>query len=402
VDFFRKGAPFLGKLPCSGNGTPIDAGVEVSGAGLRKLCAGSNAALVVSLREVEQAQDLLDLTRADAALGRMSSPEVFDAVKLQDVRLAPRFPVVKQKEDGSTSVRPVDNFAWSDLKQHTGMSRTERKRKQKAASVNGFCRPTEQWHHDHLDVLMVYVQRFLLLVGIVPGLFKADMDSAFRRVPIAAEHVWASGVAFLCGGQVWTSIHRACPFGAIASVHAWERVGALITHLARKLLKLGVFRYVGDFFGCERPETLEHGLQCFCRLVRLLFGHSALADRKVDFGACLVVLGVEIRFSREGYECRPAADKVRKWLFCILEAIRTSILMPGDASKLAGRLQWACQHMFHRIGRAMLRPLYNQIRCRSGKVYPELMAALSWWADIWREGIFARRCWHAPESSPVH
>jgi hypothetical protein len=67
VDFFRKGAPFLGKLPCSGNGTPIDAGVEVSGAGLRKLCAGSNAALVVSLREVVQAQDLLDLTRADAA-----------------------------------------------------------------------------------------------------------------------------------------------------------------------------------------------------------------------------------------------------------------------------------------------------------------------------------------------
>ena len=402
VEFFRQGAPFLGKLPCSGNGTPIVASGDKSVSMLRELCVESNAALVGSLREDVHAQELLRLTHADADLGRMSVPQIFDADKLQHVRLAPRFPVVKQKEDGAVAIRPVDNFSWSDLKLHKGLAKTVRKRRQKAASVNSFCTPTEQLHHNHLDALMLYVQMFLSLLGTVPGLFKADMDSAYRRVPIAANQVWASGVAFLCGGQIWTSLHKACPFGAVASVHAWERVGALITHIARKVLKLGVFRYVDDFFGCERPETLEHGLQCFCRLVRLLFGQSALADRKLDFGASLVVLGVEIKFSREGYECRPSVDKVRKWLSCILEAIRTGILTPGDASKLAGRLQWACQHMFHRIGRAMLRPLYNQIRGRSGKVYPELMSVLSWWVDILRGGIAELRCWNAPDTSPVH
>ena len=65
--------------------------------------------------------------------------------------------------------------------------------------MNGFCTPTEHLHHNHLDAMMVYVQKFLLLVGIVPGLFKADMDSAYRRVPIDVDHIWASGIAFLCG-----------------------------------------------------------------------------------------------------------------------------------------------------------------------------------------------------------
>ena len=403
VSFFRQGAPFLGQLPCSGNGTPfvVVASSQESVEVLREQCAVSNAALVGSLREDVHAQDLLKLTRADAKLGRMSEPQLFDDSKLQGVRLAPRFPVVKQNEDGSTKVRPVDNFSWSALKQN-GLAKSERKRRQKAASVNGFCTPTEHLHHNHLDAMMVYVQKFLLLVGIVPGLFKADMDSAYRRVPIDVDHIWASGIAFLCGGQIWTSVHNACPFGAVASVHGWERVGALITHIARKVLKLGLFRYVDDFFGCERPETLAHGLSCFCRLVRLLFGQSALSDRKTDYGASLVVLGVEIKLSLEGYECKPAEDKVRKWLLCIMEAIGSGILLPGDASKLAGRLQWACQHMFRKIGRAMLRPLYDQIRCGSGKVYPDLMAALVWWARILRDGISELRCWNVPDTDPVH
>ena len=31
------------------------------------------------------------------------------------------------------------------------------------------------------------------------------------------------------------------------------------------------------------------------------------------------------------------------------------VLLPGDASKLAGKLAWGCSHMFKRFARAMLR-----------------------------------------------
>ena len=81
---------------------------------------------------------------------------------------------------------------------------------------------------------------------------QADVDAAFRRIPIAKEHRWACGVAFMVDGQVMVSQHAACPFGAVASVHAWERVGAAITHIARVFLKLAVLRYVDDLFAPER------------------------------------------------------------------------------------------------------------------------------------------------------
>ena len=102
------------------------------------------------------------------------------------------------------------------------------------------------------------------------GWWQADIDAAFRRIPVAAKHRWACGVVFkliekvrvslcvkdACGhafvAQVMASQHYACPFGAIASVHAWERVGAAIAHIARKFLKVAVLRYVGDLFASER------------------------------------------------------------------------------------------------------------------------------------------------------
>ena len=50
---------------------------------------------------------------------------------------------------------------------------------------------------------------------------------------------------------MWAS-HYACPFGAVASVHAWERVGVAICSIARKLLGIPLMRYVDDFFAADR------------------------------------------------------------------------------------------------------------------------------------------------------
>ena len=53
-------------------------------------------------------------------------------------------------------------------------------------------------------------------------------------------------------GQVRSAVHYACPFGAIASVFAWEHVGDVLLGIARKFLHLAIHRYVDDFFGPER------------------------------------------------------------------------------------------------------------------------------------------------------
>ena len=86
---------------------------------------------------------------------------------------------------------------------------------------------------------------------------KADVDSAFRRIPIKPAHRWACGVAFKVGETAYVSEHYACPFGAIASVHAWERVGAALTHIIRDFLKIALSRYVDDMFAPERLSVLS-------------------------------------------------------------------------------------------------------------------------------------------------
>ena len=50
---------------------------------------------------------------------------------------------------------------------------------------------------------------------------------------------------------------------------------------------------------CNRKETVEHAMQCFARLVRLLLGETAIAEKKLEFGLHgLEILGV--RISRSG------------------------------------------------------------------------------------------------------
>ena len=113
-----------------------------------------------------------------------------------------------------------------------------------------------------------------------PGLWKSDIDSAFRRIPVKPEHRWATGlvshrappmyscfvdtaavadgrcpftgVAYLNGGSPQLAWHNAMPFGATSSVVAWHRIGELISTIARRILHLPVLRYVDDYFAADR------------------------------------------------------------------------------------------------------------------------------------------------------
>ena len=82
------------------------------------------------------------------------------------------------------------------------------------------------------------------MAGVLPELFKVDIDSAFRRIPIKPQHRWAAAVAFRTDGIDYVSEHWAMPFRAVGSVFAWERIGALLCHLGRKLLRIPLLRYV--------------------------------------------------------------------------------------------------------------------------------------------------------------
>ena len=190
----------------------------------------------------------------------------------------PRFGVTQGvKPDGTVKVRAVDHFSWS---QPNG--RKKRKKSEiKSDSINGHFAIDTPIHHDHLDDLLeamrmqkratgqvVHCLRAAMQVCLsvhwplrvcqVPGLWKADIDSAFRRVPLQDSHKWAAVVAYIHDGVPWVAQHHAMPFGATASVSAWHRVGGLLLELARRLLQLPIYRYVDDYFAAER-SVATHG-----------------------------------------------------------------------------------------------------------------------------------------------
>ena len=54
---------------------------------------------------------------------------------------------------------------------------------------------------------------------------QADIDSAFRRIPIRPDHRMYANVVFKCNDQTLVAQHLSVMFGSVASVHHWERVG---------------------------------------------------------------------------------------------------------------------------------------------------------------------------------
>ena len=110
-------------------------------------------------------------------------------------------------------------------------------------------------------------------------------------------HRWAAGVAYKYLDRTLVALHYAMPFGASGSVVAWHRIGDLLCKIARKLLHIALLRYVDDYFGPECLETMDHCLEVVARLFRCILGDDAVAIEKLECGATLGILGIQVGFS---------------------------------------------------------------------------------------------------------
>lgn len=245
IEYFREGALLLGVLPHSGIGENKTFPEPVPVSSSRRGLMDANIQTVAQLREDRHSARLLEAAVEDADAQRMSYPRMVAGSGESEVLLSPRFGVEQGRQAcGNIKIRPVDDLSTS--------------------GVNASCQPVERNRHDSMDSLFELTKflcvstgtcvcwhalsprvapRCTFVAGTVPHLMKADVDSAFRRVPIAPAHRWAAAVAWLVGGEVLMAEHWAMPFGALASVFAWERIGALLCHLGRRLLRIPLLRY---------------------------------------------------------------------------------------------------------------------------------------------------------------
>ena len=383
VDILLKGAPVLGTLPESGLYDAKEFPEPESTSALWHSSRAHNDELLAGLRRDANSAEIHRQVLADAALGRMTEPVRVEDVDLDAVRLSPRFAITQgTKPDGSPKIRIIDDLA--------------------RGGVNEACQPVEQLKLDGADVLVCALRTYRRLCGVAPSLFKADVDSAYRRVPIQPGERWCVHAVYAHGPDVFVAGHLALPFGALGSVFGWDRVGACLAHLARHILMLPCLRYVDDYFGPGHPATIEHAKNAFARLVRMLLGPSALSEHKLSCGPALEILGLDVSMSARGISLQPSIKKAEKWSAAILAVLQSGTLTAGQASKLSGALAWAGQHSFERIGRAMLQPLYEQQRRRRSDLRPELRTALAWWLDILGERIHQVRPWAEPSAGVAH
>ena len=57
-----------------------------------------------------------------------------------------------------------------------------------ASGVNPAWTPVERFAHDHLDKLLEIIKRTRETTGVTPMAWKADVDAAFRRIPVIKSH----------------------------------------------------------------------------------------------------------------------------------------------------------------------------------------------------------------------
>ena len=150
-------------------------------------------------------------------------------------------------------------------------------------------------------------------------------------------------------------------------------------------------RFVDDFFTAERSECAAHAKRTFARLVQCLMGETAIAEHKLMHGNPLEILGVMVALELAGVTFWPEDEKIPKWCKQLEMSRGTKILNGGDASSLAGRLSFGAQRIFRRMRRAMLMPIFKQIRKRTGDVDDELLKTLKWWLQVLREVICDNR-----------
>ena len=103
--------------------------------------------------------------------------------------------------------------------------------------------------------------------------YKADIDAAFRRaarslgqaaavvartrgrrVPLRPAHRKFAWVIYRLGAMLMTAMHFSIPFGAASSVANWERDGAVIAAICRRVVRIPLLRYVDDLFSADRRE----------------------------------------------------------------------------------------------------------------------------------------------------
>jgi hypothetical protein len=325
---------------------------------LRRDRVANNAKVLSSLKDMPYSEDILPAVLKDAAEHFMTPPAKLDGNPAHH-SLTRRIPVREERHSGWRT-RIVDHETES--------------------MVNEATRPVDRVCNDNLDIL-VFILIFFMMAQCEPRMWKRDVSSAFRRVPIFHLHLDLAWVVWCCMGDIWTAGHMGMPFGTVSAVYAWHRIGHALLFLVLRLFLAPLGRYVDDYFGASKQGVRWSGGACLSVIAALL-GFPTDDAKDADSMIYMIVLGASVNLDWPCKLVRMCIDeaKAERWVAKLQQLVQDKRCSSDEAAKMAGRLNFSIGVQGNRVGRAFLKPFYAQQHAPTpgGK-----MNALLFWAALW-------------------
>ena len=180
--------------------------------------------------------------------------------------------------------------------------------------------------------------------GCLPSWFRLqvaveDWWKGYRQLFPTLEHMAFNVAAVLHPTKrIWLyTVLRGLPFGLGAAVNQFNRVPALLSAAARRLLFILAAHYVDDNSVTELADLRGHGRQAFIELADM-FG-VALSEKKRQAPACMpVLLGLLNDLSRIATDAQvgvaPVPELRSEFLHEVSDCLAKSCLSPAQASHL--------------------------------------------------------------------
>ena len=364
------GFPFVGALPPIEYETCIQPKLEST------LCVSEliqnrqllNSQVVKHCQDSEWGHDVMQQTTKDSETGWMMPPRLLQAEDLLHFNVAARLPVREYRAHinagaGGYRTRVVDHFSLGLQNQATSCTR-----KLEAAGL------------DMMNAMICY----LMDHNANPVCWKRDVQSAYRRVPIAPQHWMFSAVVFSFQAQLFLSQHWTMPFGSVSACWGFHQCANVIQAVLRWFLAVPCARYVDDFYGVQQHAS-EHPIGYFVSSVMTLFGFPADEDKSCDLAQSMLLLGARISmaWAKRGFYLAIDEDKRQRYIQLMQRILQDCRLDPGGAQRLVGKLSFSVCVTTLKTGRAFLRSLHAQANAplRSHKVGPWLASCLRWFIE---------------------
>ena len=321
----------------------------------------------------EDLSNIIQQTSDEIELGRMTpfkEPDIHG-----EFPFTRRFAVKQLSGKGGWKLRCIDDYLRSEINDATGVDGTIPMGKLSdllgSAAILSQSKTAQSAKGDNLVII------------------KSDFRAAYRSCPILTEHLGLTRIVVWDAdqGRYIETSHNAMPFGALAAVYAWDRLGAALQAILSRALTAPINRYVDDLFTISYNKGSDELREFIVEIIDLL-GFTLDWDKTPPPAGEQTILGVRVAIRRnkvrgvQHYKADLSVDECKaiNWSKQLQEVLSSGTLSCKLAQKFAGRLNFIAYSILGPLGSSKLRHIYTaSYRNRDVELSDDLREELVWW-----------------------